>query len=446
MTRLMIALLTIAVAAPTGDASAQGLRDEVLNLFRFGGSGCSEILCLPGLGGEHGNHFIPAVEEGGGSIINFLTQAISVNINRVPTPSASGGLAFRFQNGVPIPVSYSGGPIYAERAETLGKGRLLIGASTSLSRFSTIRGVPLDNLLFNFRHQDVAPTDSLGRLGDPTFENDLIQVRAALDVDLLVIPLFVTYGLVDGLDIGLTVPFVFVSVSGTGVANIIPLGAGIFSPVHRFGGTLADPVLVAESGVNGSAQGIGDVTARLKFGLGTGPGGGCGSPEDPDAICGGVLGEVRFPTGDENDLLGSGDYTVRALLNLSGRIGYTFSPHINVGFLKRFAELESDAVLATVGFDQLIGSRFTVAVDVLSEWEVGDGPQLPGDIVYVNPFPRSLPSTTIPDQRENIVNASVGLRVPVSNRTTILLNTLIPLTDDGMLPEVLWLGGVQLTF
>ena len=77
--------------------------------------------------------------------------------------------------------SSSAGPIFGERAQTLGRGRSFIGANFTGMHFQRIRGVRLDQLVLNFGHQDVPPADTLG---SPDFENDLIQVRVGMNVDL----------------------------------------------------------------------------------------------------------------------------------------------------------------------------------------------------------------------------------------------------------------------
>ena len=55
-----VPLLSLPVAA-----SAQGLREKVRDLFRFGD--CGEPLCLPSLvaaGNVHGNHYVPSAASG----------------------------------------------------------------------------------------------------------------------------------------------------------------------------------------------------------------------------------------------------------------------------------------------------------------------------------------------------------------------------------------------
>ena len=77
----------------------------------------------------------------------------------------------------------------------------------------------------------------------------------------------------------------------------------------------------------------------------------------------GVLADVRFPTGNEDDFLGSGEYAVRGLVIVSARFG-KFSPHLNAGYLFRSGKSITDAVLVTAGFDQLVAPWATLAVDV----------------------------------------------------------------------------------
>ncbi|KPJ93079.1 MAG: hypothetical protein AMS18_06075 [Gemmatimonas sp. SG8_17] len=74
--------------------------------------------------------------------------------------------------------STSAGPIFAERAGTLGRGRIFLGANVSGVNFTTIGGTPTDRIVLNFVHQDVDPE---GSLGDPVRENDIIRLFMDLD-------------------------------------------------------------------------------------------------------------------------------------------------------------------------------------------------------------------------------------------------------------------------
>ena len=84
-----------------------------------------------------------------------------------------------------------------------------------------------------------------------------------------------------------------------------------------------------------------------------------------------------------------------------------FSPHANIGYVYRRAELQNDAVLATIGFDHLMASWAMIAVDLVSELQVGDNNLvLPQPLTVDEPFLRVINPTTIPDVRDDIVNAS----------------------------------------
>src|SRR5207237_3230120 len=100
--------------------------------------------------------------------------------------------------------STSAGPIFAERAQTLGRGRLLVGANRSTFHFTTLRGVDMKDIQLNFTHANVdfAGCDSLqggdcSKMGIRNLENGIIQFRIWLDLDVHVNAFYLTYGIAD---------------------------------------------------------------------------------------------------------------------------------------------------------------------------------------------------------------------------------------------------------
>jgi hypothetical protein len=420
--------LAVLLAALSGSLEAQTLDNRISDLFTFGN--CGQPLCLDGsvnAANGHGAHFLPAVGQGNFAVISFLSDAIAVNASNFPVSATSSGATFKFVGGLPVKTSESSGPIFGERAQTLGRGRFLMGANLSGIRFKTIRGVPLDNLLFNFTHQDVGNPG----LGDPVFENDYIQVRMSLYVDVLVSSFFMTYGLGDKVDIGVAVPLVHTSLQGRSTAQIFPFGT---PALHFFGGTSANPILRASTATFGSSTGLGDIATRLKVNL-----------TAQDHFSAALLADVRLPTGDEKQLLGAGKVSVRGLAIFSSRFG-DFSPHLNLGYLYRASTRSNDAVIANAGFDVLVAPWATFAGEVLSEWEVGTNKlQLPGPVVYQFPFVRTVDPTIIPNQRDNRANAAIGFKFK-AGAPTIVTNALIPLMRGGLQPNVVWTTGVEFNF
>jgi hypothetical protein len=390
---------------------AQTLRDRVNGLFTFGT--CGEPLCLT-VTPAHGRHFIPELVQGNENLIGFLSDAIGASIGSIPLSSASGGSTFQFVNGAPVETAVSAGPIFGERALTLGRRRLLLGANVTRFAFQSLRGVPLNDIEFNFTHQNVGSP----ALGDPEFENDVLQVRTALDFDLTAGTVYGTYGLLDWLDLGVAVPIVHARFSGTSRALLFPF-EGTATP-HE----LSPGSITAQAADDGSATGIGDVAVRVKAKLPT-----------AGRVGAAILGDVRLPTGDEENFLGSGYTTVRALGILSARLR-DFTPHLNAGFLFRSADDVDNAVLVTAGFDQLISPDVTLSFDVLSEWEVGSGGlSVPGPVEFSAPYQRSVEATTIPDMRDDVVNATLGAKILLGGGVTAVANGLAPLNRGGLRPD-----------
>lgn len=444
MRRLLVTAALILLASPP--LQAQHLRDRLSDLFIFGAG--ESPLTLGGTSDPnnpesiriHGSHFVPAAVASNGTVISFLTNSIGSNVANVPVSATSGGSTFSFQGGVPVRTSTSAGPIFGERAQTLGRGRILAGLTRTGLHFKTLRGVDLDHIRFTFTHanSDFPGCDSIAKgdcslLGVPTLENETIDLNLALDVRLTVTSVLLTYGLSDRVDVGVALPVVSVSLDGTSNAQINPFGPP--PAVHFFGGTPDNPVLTASRSIDGSTTGLGDVDGRVKVNLRQG---------DPLAVA--VLADVRFPTGSESNLLGSGSFAARGLAILSARFG-NFSPHANVGYLYRGGAFENDAVLATVGFDHLLAPWATLAVDVVSQLQVGDSPlQVPAPVVIEAPYHRTITPTVIPDSRDDIIDGSLGLKLAIAPGLTVVGNGGWSLNRGGLRPDVIWTAGLEYNF
>lgn len=439
---LLVAAALIGVAPPV---LGQGLRAKIGELFVFGPG--DDPLFLGGSAGSgvlavqiHADHFIPSAVESNATLINFLTTAISSNVSNIPISATSGGLTFRFEGGLPVPTSTSPGPIFAERAQTLGRGRVLVGASVNVFNFKSLRGESLDNLRLNFAHVnvdsdecDTAVGEDCAPQGVPTLENDFIALNLDLNIDVVSTLFVLTYGIHDRVDIGVAIPVVSTSLLGLSRAEIVPFGGPTAS--HFFAGTDSIPELIAETRAEGSATGLGDVAARIKIAV-----------SESETTRFSILGDARFPTGDEQDLLGSGETSVRGLGIVSAQFA-SFSPHINVGYLYRTGELQNDAFLATVGFDHVLAPWATLAVDFVSELQVGTSAlSVPDPVEVEKPFRRTIPLAAIPNQRDDILNGSIGFKFVTQSGVTLIANALWPLNNGGLRPNVSWTAGLEYNF
>jgi hypothetical protein len=443
------AWLALLLATP---ARAQTLQDLVTRLFILGpqgvplqvsGAAASQVGSTPVV---QDDGFHPSAVQANGAVFDFLTRWVGVSPGYFPIGSTSGGLAFRFEGAVPVASAVSAGPIFGERGQTLGRGRAVVGASYTSTRFNTSRGRPIEDLRLTFTHTnidndqcDAEEGRDCAALGVPLSENDLLEVLLTLDLEVNVASIFATYGLLDRVDLGVILPIVHTNLVAHSVAQIIPFGTPGSGATHFLGGTPEAPVLSSTQVVDGSAAGIGDLAARMKVNV---------LARERAAVA--LLGDVRFPTGDELDFLGTNDWAVRGLGILSLQFG-TFSPHVNAGYVWRGGNATNgaanDAALVTVGFDQVFAPWATFAAELISELQIGRSVfEVPPPVTFTAPFVRSVRPMEISDARDNLVSVSLGFRFATLSNFTGVANSLIPVTGRSPRPDFAWSVGLEYDF
>ncbi len=416
-------LLAAALLVPSS-APAQTLSEQFGGLFTFGN--CGEPLCLPVNAGVHGSHYIPGVVQGQNNLLSYLGTSISTTLGNLPVSAATSSEIFSFVNGVPVAEQGSAGPIFGERAQTLGQGRFVLGAAATVLSFNQIRGVNLSDVELNFVHQNVGAAE----FGDPVFEQDVIEVSTDLTLDVRAISVGATYGLTSRIDLGVVVPFVMADLTGSSQARII---SNLTNTPHSFG-TQENPTQTASAAADGSASGVGDIAARLKVNV---------FQSDNSGFS--FLGEVRLPTGDDENFLGSGETTVRAMGIFSTRQG-NFTPHINGGVLYRTGDVNNTGVVLNAGFDQLLSPQFTLAIDLLGNLQMGDGVEFPREAVFDVPSSYTVDLTNIPDAKDHILDLSVGGKFAASDNFRVIGNLFVPLNSGGLRSSLGWTAGLELDF
>jgi len=424
MAKLQKALLAVVFVASTARAQ-DDVRSKVREIFHFGT--CSSLICLSTSAGPHGAHYNPDANAVGQVVVDFLNSAITNSISNVPLGATSSGTTFAFDAaGLPIATAQSTGPIFGERAQTLGRNRFLISGKYTESSFSSLRGVPLTNLQMTLTHEDEPPPG----LGDPDFERDTIHIATSLRASVSVFALSATWGITNNIDIGFAIPFVNLSVSGTSIGTIVP-ATGVIN--HYWKGTATNPQLVDTASGSAMQSGIGDVSIRAKFNLVQSPIGGAA-----------FLADVRLPTGKQEDLLGTGETSVISWFITSLTLKQ-FTPHANIGYIYRSGENQNSGVLSAVGFDALIASPFTLAADVVGQFPVGtDKLTLPKPAVFLDGT--VVPRTNIPNGKDDIVAASMGAKLLVGGGFIAVGNVLFPISEGGMRPNATWTLGLERNF
>jgi hypothetical protein len=351
MRRLSLATLVIgllAMAPTTGFGQSFNLRDLLTSFLRAGITLAPPQPPFP----SHEAHFIGENSPQFLALGQFNTE-LATQLASFPLASSAGGFTYRYDPalGAFTRVSESFGPIYAERADTLGKGKFNLGVNYSHFDFDRVDDLSLRNGQIDlvFTHIDVNGDHS--NL-EPWFEGDLITAQLYLKIQTDITAFLVTYGVTDRLDVGVAIPEVHVAIDAMSDATIQRIASGATSTIHQF--TNGTTMETFEQ--RGSASGVGDVVLRSKFRFLEGKAGGLA-----------FQGEVRLPTGNADDLLGTGATQGTASLIGSLHAG-NFSPHINAGYTwstNAYGERIPDEVSYTGGFDWAVSPRMTLAADVL---------------------------------------------------------------------------------
>ena len=419
-----------------------GLKGRFSDLFTFGtGCGPEVLFCLRSGGGAPDfaqQAFSTNANATARELSLFLQGAITLGVATVPVPSAGSGETFRLSPlGIPIRnEEESLGPIFAERALTLGKGSYLLGANVTVLQFQDLRGTSLEDLRFNVVQRDLPP---LGPpLGDPAIERTYLAVSTRMAFEARVANLFFTGGVSDRLDLGILVPFVQASLSGYSDAEIV-LGEGDDPAAgFSFGGPTEDPKLTERAVVaRERATGLGDVSVRGKLRL--------SEPEDRWGLA--VLADLRLPTGRDRDFLGSPGAWIQGMGIVTLDSGGGFTPHLNGGFALRRGEGQRNALLLSVGFDHLASSRLTLAGELIGQSPLGSNP-LRREVATIRSgtgVEASIPNSNLPSLRDDLLDGALGVKVKVW-KAVALANLIVPLNDGGLRSESLLTLGLQAGF
>jgi hypothetical protein len=408
-------------------AASAGDLDSLLTEL-YGGDGVFlETTTL--LGAPHSPHFFAdSLKE-----LGALSEDITSSLGGFSVNSTVSSYTFDLELGMPVRSTNSLGPILSERATTLGARRLNVGFSYNRTEYKRFEGDDLNNLTLFFEHEDVLPKPNGDGILGPnpglgvTSDVEVDRVRADIDIDLSqdVYTFYGTYGFLENLDIGVAIPIVSVDLSAESYGSVarkavcvdgLPNCAVTSSDVHNFADPATPPEDSSFSSVKGSASGIGDILARGKYSV---------LREDEDGWMPNfaVLGQVVFPTGDEDDLLGTGDWRGMPMLVTDKTFG-PINPHINLGF--EFVGGDSDLhnLKYFVGFDARLHERVTTVIDLLGRWEPsGDGV---GD---------------------NLLDIAVGGKYNPFGSLVFVSNFIVPLNrNEGLRADFIWALGVEYTF
>jgi hypothetical protein len=341
-----------------------------------------------------------------------LNAAVASARSQLPVPSASGAFRYTWDDGSDAyhrePLAL--GSVFGERATTLGRHAVALGAFYSHVEFDTFDGDPLADL------ESVQPAispEALARLplaDRMRAEDDVLQTRldTALRYDLIF--LTAAYGLTDSVDasVALSINRAEMSVRGAAAIEDRDGDGGAFFTVDQTGvvtggsGACSVDFRCVRDAYDDTAVGLGDVYLRTKWHL---PG-----QRHFDLA---AATTVTIPTGSDDELLGFEGPTLTPMAIASAQFGRV-SPHLNLGYAIRSDE-DGSELQWVAGADIRLASRATASFDALG-------------------FHGS--------RGVDIVQSAIGLRVNPFADAVLGAALQLPLNRDGLRAD--WIYTVEL--
>jgi hypothetical protein len=429
---ILLAALTTLAAAPLLEAQDGNLALLIPNLYGPRGLIVDSQALLPD-GSTHSAHFNSAFQ----AEFTQFNISLASQLASVPLPSPASGFTYELDPalGVFKRSTQSFGPILAERAETIGKHKVSLGFNYQHFTFDTIEGVDLNHVPAVFTHDNPAVG---GR-------SDVVTTDNSIDARVGQFTTFISYGLGDNVDVSVAVPVVTVDLGVASAATVRRIGTAASPATHFFRDASGGFGTTKTFSASGNASGIGDVITRLKARL---------LKTGSTGVALGV--DVRYPTGDEMNLLGLGAYGVKPFLvwSLSKKV----SPHLNVAY-----QWNGDSVLAgnvstgekkslpdqliyDFGVDVGVSSRITLALDVLGR-RIYDSPQMETETFHALDGTTTFPNIHFLQGTDfNQINGAAGLKINAGGRLLLDFNVLFKLDDTGVRDKVTPLFGFEYSF
>jgi hypothetical protein len=251
-----------------------------------------------------------------------IARALLVNMTTAPIGTSSGGFLYRFnpELGTVERVSQTFGTFSVERALTGGAGSTSFGVTGWTASYDRLNGYPLRDGSF------ITIANRFSGEAEP-FDTESLTMRLRTST----MTLFANVGVTDDVELGVVLPIARVALEG-----------------ERLNVYRGAPFVQATA--SGSASGVADIALRAKYGF-------FSSPVASVA----AAGELRLPTGDEENLLGAGKASLRLLGIASFEVG-PLGLHANGGVVRGGV---SDEVILSGALAVALHPRATFTTEVM---------------------------------------------------------------------------------
>jgi Putative MetA-pathway of phenol degradation len=385
------------------------------------------------------------------ALVEGINAAIAGQFSTVPLGSSAGGFTATFDpaTGVGSRNSNTFGPQFAERALTVGKNKWNVGFQYLHASYDNLNGTDIGNGSLTAQYLHERESFCTGRT-DPFcyYEGDVMSNQFHLDLTLDTALFVGTYGVTDRFDVGLVLPVEKASLDVRSDQTLQHLATRTFDPtLHLFAN------MTTQQTVRGSesASGIGDIVLRGKYNF-----------LDPTKGGGLALGlDVRVPTGDEKNFLGTGVTQGKLYLIGSWALG-KIAPHFNVGYTAASGTSSvvgsfPDEINLVAGFEAECHPRVTFVFDAIGR-ELRDTliPEQTNQAFVafdpdLNGGAGALYSTTLPQivakrGNQTLLDGAVGVKINPGGKWLINVGALVPLSNNGLTSSVSGVVGFDYSF
>ncbi|MEX2208198.1 MAG: transporter [Myxococcota bacterium] len=337
-----------------------------------------------------------------------------VNDRIVPLSSSVSGFTYDYNPDLDVydRSTKTFGPLFSERAQTIGKKRFLVGLSQSYLEFDQYNGDNLDSITLSELGGQLPLGESGAEFDGVTLisqlnereQGNLLDVDLDLNIKEWVSTGYFTYGLTERIDVGIVVPLMRIKAKAS--ARALESDSELLRCDDPSLDLLGDTPCFGTNVVSSNSKtenhtGIGDLVVRGKWNYYVG------------VVNAAFTAEATIPTGDPD--------------NLTGLHTMTYRPGMVVS--KDF-----ETPIGGLGLQAYAGYNFRPDIPDEQEfdWAVGGALQ---------PFGRAsisfdlIGSNETRGQENFLLDGSVGLKLMLAQNVLVDFNWIAPLNDDGLRPS-----------
>jgi hypothetical protein len=439
---LLLAGVVLAAGLPASSVQAQSQELAGILLSFFSQDNPLVLVANPNPAFSHAAHF--RSQEAAQGVLRQLNAGIASQVSTFPIGSSSAGFTYTFDEGLGVynRTTESLGPIFTERPLTAGKGKFTFGVNYQNATYDSFEGKNLQGggLKLFLTHED---TNNNATPLNLWFEGDLISATLRVNIESKTTVAYANYGVTERFDVSVAVPHQDVSLSANFDLGIERVATGAASTIHQFEGG----AITSTQSASGSASGIGDILLRGKYNF---------LRTNQGRLAAFV--DLRLPTGDEDNLLGSGATQTRLSLVAGGGDG-RLSPRGAIGYThssggSQFTGDLPNEIYYTAGFDLVLHPRVTLTADFIGRTLLDAQALKEREKTYSYTIAANNPTvfeTTRPElftetSNLSLMLGSAGIKINPAGRLLIVANVLFKLGDRGLQDKVTPAFGIGYTF